>query len=307
MAPFCWSTERPQARRQSWPAGRRRFRPDTAGSKSGSIPKARSGTDLFAIRTIPACRLVSGCCSEPRSASASACAPPCSKLCSERFCSLFRSASIGGWMRPQGGGAPSPGDRQRRQPHRGRGLQPPARRGQAEGQEFAMIAAAINAMLERIEELVEQLRLVTDLLAHDLRSPLTRMRANIERAADLRDRGARAAGARGDFNRHRSDASPDLRNARDQQRRGRHGPPAFRGIRSCRVSPRHLRDLPAGRRGARACRSRQRLNPTSPYFGNRQMIGRAIANLVDNALHYGGRSDRARRAKRDEFVDIVGR
>ena len=46
-----------------------------------------------------------------------------------------------------------------------------------------MVAAAINAMLERIEELVEQLRLVTDSLAHDLRSPLTRMRANIEKAA----------------------------------------------------------------------------------------------------------------------------
>src|SRR5438045_1934073 len=51
------------------------------------------------------------------------------------------------------------------------------------GDEFALLAAAINAMLERIEELVEQLRLVTDSLAHDLRSPLTRMRANMERAA----------------------------------------------------------------------------------------------------------------------------
>ncbi|MEO7749960.1 MAG: HAMP domain-containing protein, partial [Sphingomicrobium sp.] len=53
----------------------------------------------------------------------------------------------------------------------------------AGSEEFALIAAAINAMLGRIEELVEQLRLVTDSLAHDLRSPLTRMRANVERAA----------------------------------------------------------------------------------------------------------------------------
>jgi signal transduction histidine kinase len=48
---------------------------------------------------------------------------------------------------------------------------------------FSELAAAINLMLARIEALVAELRVVTDSLAHDLRSPLTRLRATIERAA----------------------------------------------------------------------------------------------------------------------------
>ena len=85
------------------------------------------------------------------------------------------------------------------------------------GDEFALLAAAINAMLERIEELVEQLRLVTNSLAHDLRSPLTRMRANMERATSERSQRTPAAGAGSGFARHRPNASNDLGDLGDQQ------------------------------------------------------------------------------------------
>lgn len=50
------------------------------------------------------------------------------------------------------------------------------------GDAFDALARSINAMLERIEALVSQLRLITDGLAHDLRSPVTRMKSLIERA-----------------------------------------------------------------------------------------------------------------------------
>ncbi len=50
--------------------------------------------------------------------------------------------------------------------------------------EFTHLAATLNAMLERIEALVLELRTVTDSLAHDLRTPLTRLKTQIERAAD---------------------------------------------------------------------------------------------------------------------------
>ncbi len=50
------------------------------------------------------------------------------------------------------------------------------------GDPFDMLAASVNAMLERIQLLVSELRIVTDGIAHDLRSPLTRLRSVIERA-----------------------------------------------------------------------------------------------------------------------------
>lgn len=53
---------------------------------------------------------------------------------------------------------------------------------------FDRMGAGINEMLERIELLVEELRMVTDGLAHDLRSPVTRLKSHIEQAfADTRD------------------------------------------------------------------------------------------------------------------------
>lgn len=47
---------------------------------------------------------------------------------------------------------------------------------------FDRLGAAVNAMLDRIELLVSELRIVTDSLAHDLRSPLTRLKSTLERA-----------------------------------------------------------------------------------------------------------------------------
>lgn len=47
---------------------------------------------------------------------------------------------------------------------------------------FGRVGASLNAMLERIEELMTGMRTVTDSLAHDLRSPLTRMQGALARA-----------------------------------------------------------------------------------------------------------------------------
>src|SRR3546814_6024690 len=50
------------------------------------------------------------------------------------------------------------------------------------GDEFDRLAASMNSMLSRIEELMVGMRTVTDSIAHDLRSPLTRLRSRLERA-----------------------------------------------------------------------------------------------------------------------------
>lgn len=50
------------------------------------------------------------------------------------------------------------------------------------GDAFDRLGSAINAMLERIEMLVAELRAVTDSMAHDLRSPVARIRSALERS-----------------------------------------------------------------------------------------------------------------------------
>ncbi len=50
------------------------------------------------------------------------------------------------------------------------------------GDPFGRVGASLNAMLERIESLMIGMRTVTDSLAHDLRSPLTRMKGALARA-----------------------------------------------------------------------------------------------------------------------------
>jgi signal transduction histidine kinase len=52
------------------------------------------------------------------------------------------------------------------------------------GDEFGHLASTLNEMLERIEILVVELRTITDSLSHDLRTPLTRLKTHIQRAAD---------------------------------------------------------------------------------------------------------------------------
>jgi|CXWL01.1.fsa_nt_gi signal transduction histidine kinase len=64
------------------------------------------------------------------------------------------------------------GDMSRRAPVRG------------EGDEFDALAEAMNAMLDRLDQLMQMTRTAGDAIAHDLRSPLTRFRQKLESALD---------------------------------------------------------------------------------------------------------------------------
>jgi len=50
------------------------------------------------------------------------------------------------------------------------------------GDEFDDLAAGVNAMLDRIEDLMRSMRQVSNDIAHDLRTPLTRLRQRLEHA-----------------------------------------------------------------------------------------------------------------------------
>jgi signal transduction histidine kinase len=61
------------------------------------------------------------------------------------------------------------------------------------GDELDMFATAVNAMLEEIERLMAEVKASADTLAHDLRTPLARVRARLNRLCDLGGPGAEEA------------------------------------------------------------------------------------------------------------------
>jgi len=170
------------------------------------------------------------------------------------------------------------------------------------GEEFSMLASAINRMLERIEELVEQLRLVTDSLAHDLRSPLTRMRANMERAAAAdRERRQQALEAVSlDIDRMLRLISATLEISSTEAGQGKQH---FEDFDLAQL----LRDIceiyapVAEERGMKMTV----VGPSSlNYTGNRQSIGRAVANLADNAVKYGTGAIELGASDEREFLEL---
>lgn len=62
---------------------------------------------------------------------------------------------------------------------------------------FDRLSRRIDGMLDRIDGLVGELRIVTDAIAHDLRSPLARLRARAEQAQTARDAVQRDAALHG--------------------------------------------------------------------------------------------------------------
>lgn len=59
------------------------------------------------------------------------------------------------------------------------------------GDAFDQLSSRINSMLDRVGLLMGELRMLTDTLAHDLRSPVGRLRARIEAALTVTDEGQR--------------------------------------------------------------------------------------------------------------------
>jgi signal transduction histidine kinase len=152
---------------------------------------------------------------------------------------------------------------------------------------FLAISNAINRMLDTIEALLSQLRFLTDSLAHDLRSPLMRIRASLE-TATAHSSDAIAIQA---LEKVSSEVQGMMRTITTTLQTSR----AEAGIGRENFTQFQLGDLIRD-----LCEMYQPLveergfeidahrNGELPFVGNRELIGQAVSNLIDNALKYGG-------------------
>jgi len=157
--------------------------------------------------------------------------------------------------------------------------------------EWDGLARNLNSMLDRIEELMESVRQVSDNVAHDLRTPLTRMRGRLEKGCNQQLGVSQYQSLLTDtiieLDEILSRFSSILRISQIEMRNQRAG---FHDIDLTHIVHEvvELFDPAAEERGVRL----QLLgNEKAPVFGDRDLLFDALSNLVDNAIKHGGGND----------------
>ena len=155
------------------------------------------------------------------------------------------------------------------------------------GDAFDRLGEQINAMLDRITRLMEELRLLTDSLAHDLRSPVSRLRSAAHAAAEADDPGEQEE-LLGSVIRQ-ADAlmrilTAVLEISRSEALTGRKQFSWF-DIGELAAELAEMYDPLAEEKGARL--EFDRPPRPVPLFGHRQLLAQAISNLLENAIRYG--------------------
>lgn len=171
--------------------------------------------------------------------------------------------------------------------------------------EFDRLAENLNTMLDRIGDLMEGIRQVSNNIAHDLRTPLTRLRNNAEEALRvgrtvedgrnaLVDVIAEADGLIKIFNALLMIARAEAGQLRD-------------GMTNLNASEivSEIVELYEPVAEDQGLTIKTAIAAPLPLYGSRELIGQAVANLIDNALKYGaGSTEISVRASRND-VNIV--
>jgi signal transduction histidine kinase len=154
------------------------------------------------------------------------------------------------------------------------------------GDDFDRLSATLNAMLDRIAGLMENLRQVSNDIAHDLRTPLSHLRQDLE---DARDRDLTAADYKSVVERAVAEAdglldtfSALLRIAQIEA-----------GVRRSAFQPVDLSDVVRTVAEAYALVTedsgralRTEIADSVQVNGDRELLTQLFANLVENALHH---------------------
>ena len=154
------------------------------------------------------------------------------------------------------------------------------------GDEFDRLALNLNGMLERIESLMRGLKEVTDNVAHDLKTPLTRLRNRCEAAL-------RTAKTETDFRRVLEESIEEsdglirtfdalLMIARAESGEVRDGMAEFDVAEVARDVSELYEPLAEDKGLTLEVEAKQR----AAVNGNRELVSQALANLVDNAIKY---------------------
>lgn len=169
---------------------------------------------------------------------------------------------------------------------------------------FDTLGEEINAMLDRIAALMDEMRLVTDGLAHDLRSPLTRMRAVLDHALRRTDDEAAAAALarameEGDALLRMLDSA--LLISRAEAGIGRDGFAPL-DVGALLIDFQDMYDALAEESGVTIG---VHASTGLRVRAHREMLGQALSNLIDNALKYGGDAIVLAARHRDGAIEIV--
>ncbi len=157
--------------------------------------------------------------------------------------------------------------------------------------ELDHLAFNLNAMLERIDELMTGLKDVSDNIAHDLKTPLTRLRNNAEEA--LREGGSsEVMGQALERVIEESDGLIRIFNALLTIARLEAGQ-AGGELKPCDPAEilREIVELYEPSAEEAGAQIAVEAEPGLTILANRELIGQALANLLDNALKYGLRDD----------------
>jgi signal transduction histidine kinase len=154
------------------------------------------------------------------------------------------------------------------------------------GDELDRLAENLNAMLERIEALMTGLKEVSDNIAHDLKTPLTRLR---NRAEEALAKAGSEADYRSALERTIEESDGLIRTfnallmiARAESGQARGNMDDF----DAAAVARGIQELYEPLAEDDGMTLRVKTSP-APVHGNRELISQALANLVENAIKYG--------------------